>query len=236
MVIQKAKELGIDSKLKCCEEFVRQTIKYNANLKKVTTRKLQKTALILASDGSHEIEIATLTHFLQSAGITVTIANVDGHGPVTCSHGLIIFTNEGLKNVSSAEPYGAIVIPGRDQKSKRILNPDIGRLLKEQEQNEGIIAAIGSSVNVIKQHSIGFGRKIACDPDNSQLDSDQYVTVSNIPVVIDDKLITAQSIEHVTDLSMAIVKIIVGKKKSTEIAQRLVSKIHSIEDKNDQDE
>ena len=40
----KAKELGIDSKLKCCEEFLRQAMKFNpSTAEKVTVKKLPKT-------------------------------------------------------------------------------------------------------------------------------------------------------------------------------------------------
>lgn len=65
LVIQKARELGIDSKLKCCDEFLKQTMKVVETKKsKSTGRKLPKSAIILVSAGSHEIEIAAITHHL----------------------------------------------------------------------------------------------------------------------------------------------------------------------------
>ena len=88
-------------------------MKFNpSTAEKVTVKKLPKTALVLVAAGCHELEVATINHVLNSAGVEVTLANVNGYGSVKCSHGMVIVTDEGVKDIPSSRCYGAVLIPG----------------------------------------------------------------------------------------------------------------------------
>lgn len=201
---------------------------------KVTTeRKSSRTALVLVSVGCHEMEVATITHVLKSAGVDVAIVSIDGSNAVKCSHGMVIVPDECLKDVPRSKSFGAIVIPGHQASSAFILSHEVSRILKEQESASRVIAVIGSSTLILRDHGIGIGHKVACDPNIAdKLNPNQYTIVPDT-VSTDGRLVTCQGTRSVTEFAIAIVRLLYGKRRSFELANDLLPSApkysHSVE-------
>lgn len=154
----------------------------------------------------------------------MTVANAQGYGPIKCSHGLVVGTDEGLKDIPAAKSFGAVIIPGGHRLSSTFKSSqDVERILKDHETCHRVVAAIGPSVRILKDHGIGKGRRITCETSEiSQFDSAQYSLVSG-PVVCDNRLITAQSTSNITEFTISIIRCLVGKKLASEMAEKLLT-------------
>lgn len=100
----------------------------------------------------------------------------------------------------------------------------IGDLLKHQESNGKLIAAIcASPAMVLKAHGIGCGKKITCYPSfKDQLDG-KFTFVDEI-VVQDGKLITSQGPSTVFHFALKIAENLVGAEKANEVAKGILLK------------
>lgn len=189
---------------------------------KGTERKSSRTALVLLASGCHEMEVATITHVLKSAGVDVTSVSIQGSNTVKCSHGMVIIPDECLKDVPRSKSFDVIVIPGHQASSPFILSHELSHILKEQESASRVIAVVGSSTLLLRDHGIGVGCKVSCDPDIAdQLNPNQYTIVPDT-VSTDGRLVTCQGTRSVTEFAIAIVRLLFGKRRSFELAKELL--------------
>lgn len=97
-----------------------------------------------------------------------------------------------------------------------------GEILKEQEKNGKLIAAIcASPAMVFKAHGIGQNKKITCYPSFKD-DLGSNYTFVNEKVVQDGQLITSQGPSTVFDFALKIVESLCGKEKSVTVAKQIL--------------
>ena len=73
-----------------------------------------KTALVLITDGTEEMEAVILVDVLRRAQVDVTLAGLseDTSKAATCSRNVRITPDVSLKEAAVKEPYDVIVLPG----------------------------------------------------------------------------------------------------------------------------
>lgn len=100
----------------------------------------------------------------------------------------------------------------------------VGDLLKNQEKNGKLIAAIcASPALVFPVHGVGIGKKITCYPSfKDQLDG-KFTFVDEV-VVQDDKLITSQGPSTVFAFALKIAANLVGEDKAKEVSNGILLK------------
>ena len=72
----------------------------------------KKSALVLLAEGAEEMEFVISADVLRRAGISVTVAGVNGNSPVKCSREIVICPDAGLDDALKKGPYDVVVLPG----------------------------------------------------------------------------------------------------------------------------
>lgn len=161
--------------------------------------------------------------------------------PVKCSRNVVIVPDVALSSIDKDSfdvivscaiqtktpvvTFAFQVLPGGLGGAKAMAASTlIGDLLKNQEKNGKLIAAIcASPALVLKAHEIGVGKKITCYPSfKNDLDG-KYTFVDEI-VVQDGKLITSQGPATVFAFGLKIVEALVGTDKAKEVSNGILLK------------
>lgn len=100
----------------------------------------------------------------------------------------------------------------------------VGDLLKNQEKNGKLIAAIcASPALVFKAHGIGLNKKVTCYPSFEKDLAGSYTFVDET-VVQDGKLITSQGPSTVFAFALKIAENLVGAEKADGVAKGILFK------------
>ncbi|CRK97028.1 CLUMA_CG010349, isoform A [Clunio marinus] len=182
------------------------------------------SAVVVLPAGAEEMEFVASVDVLRRAGVTVTVGGLDGTDPVKCSRDVVIVPDVALSSIDK-DSFDVIVLPGGLGGAKAMAASSlIGDLLRNQEKNGKLIAAIcASPAMVLKAHEIGVGKKITCYPSfKDQLD-DKFTFVDEI-VVQDGKLITSQGPATAFAFGVKIAENLVGAEKANQVANGILLK------------
>ncbi|CAH1722670.1 unnamed protein product [Chironomus riparius] len=182
------------------------------------------SALVILPSGAEEIEFVGTVDLLRRAGITVTVGGLDGKDPVKCSRDVLIVPDVDLKDVAKSQ-FDAIVLPGGLGAAKSMSESSLtGEILKNQEKEGKLIAAIcASPAMVFKAHEIGQNKKITCYPSFKDDLGSKYTFVDE-KVVQDGQLITSQGPSTVFDFALKVIEHLCGKDKSDTVAKQILYK------------
>lgn len=151
----------------------------------------QKTALVIISELSEELEVASPIDFLRLCNVKVTVAGLNGINSVKCARGLIVVPEVSLYDIRN-ENYDVIIMPGGRFGSDFIAESDlVGELLRKQDQRRGLIAGICGSPKALLKNQIGFGKRITSYPTSKDILCKDY-QYSEDPIVQDGNIITAR--------------------------------------------
>jgi 4-methyl-5(b-hydroxyethyl)-thiazole monophosphate biosynthesis len=184
---------------------------------------MQRVVVPLAH-GFEEIETVTVVDILRRAGIAVTIAGVEDGTPPAAVEG-----RTGIKLVPDVEiddvdatHFDMIVLPG-GLKGAQTLAKDqrVARLLPRFQEGDRYIAAICAAPTVLAAHGMIAGRRLTSHPSvKEQLTGAVY---DEGRVVIDGRLVTSRGPGTAMEFAMALVQILVGRKKVEEINQGVLA-------------
>lgn len=151
----------------------------------------QKTALVIVSELSEELEVASPIDFLRLCNVKVTVAGLSGINPVKCARGLVVVPEVALSDIRN-EIFDVIIMPGGRYGSDYIAESDlVGEMLRNQDQRGGFIAGICGSPKALLKNKIGFGKKITSYPTWKEKLCKDY-EYSEESVVQDGNIITAR--------------------------------------------
>ncbi|GAB6031346.1 hypothetical protein CHUAL_009129 [Chamberlinius hualienensis] len=152
-----------------------------------------KRAIVLLAEGAEEMETIISVDVLRRAGVEVTLAGVGGPDVVTCSRKVKVLPDVPLVDCAK-ENYDVVVLPGGLQGAKILSeNPQVGELLRTQENAGRLIAAICAAPTALKAHGIGIGKTVTSYPSvkDKITEGDRYV-YSESRVVQDGQIITSR--------------------------------------------
>lgn len=150
-----------------------------------------KRALVILSEFSEELEVASPVDLLRLCNVNVTVAGLDGDRAVKCARGLSVVPDTSLEAVQN-EDFDVIILPGGHVGSDLIADSDVvGTILKRQDQKGGFIAAICGSPKALLKNKIGFGKIITSYPSHKDMLRQNYNYVDD-SVIQDGNLITAR--------------------------------------------
>lgn len=181
----------------------------------------QKTALVILSELSEELEVASPVDFLRLSGVSVTVAGLNGVNQVKCTRGLIVSPEIALEDVKNKE-YDVIIMPGGRLGSDFIADSQlVGEMLKRQDNRGGLIAAICGSPKALLRNKIGLGKTITSYPTSKHILCNDY-NYSNEPVVQDGNLITARGPAQALPWSKVIAENLVTSEVVKATCQRMI--------------
>lgn len=183
---------------------------------------MPKKVLVPIADGTEEIEAMCIIDVLRRAGAFVTVASVDGL-QITGSNGVKIVADKLISNCVEGT-YDLIALPGgmpgaehlRDSKELEIL-------LKQQQQEGRLYAAICASPAVVLQHHGLLGeRKATCHP----YCADQIKNKNAIEdrVVVDDGCITSRGPGTALEFAIKLVELLYDEQKAKDVALPMLAR------------
>ncbi|XP_073819321.1 dj-1beta [Musca autumnalis] len=183
---------------------------------------MSKTALVILANGAEEMEFVIAADTLRRAGITVTVAGLTGSEPVKCSRDVVIVPDTALESVKENK-FDVVILPGGLGGSKALAaSPLVGEILKQQEKENRIVAAICAAPTALAAFDIGKGKSLTSYPSfKSQLES-QYKYIDDQKVVQDGNLITSRGPGTAFDFGLKIAEVLAGSEKAAEVAKGML--------------
>lgn len=185
----------------------------------------EKTALVIITTGSEEMETVISVDVLRRSGIKVTLAGLDGKDPVKCSRSVYLVPDDSLESASKDGLFDAVVLPGGFGGSDIFAaSPLIGQVLKRHEEGGKIIATICASALALKSHGVALGKKITSHPWKADHFKDTNYIYLNERVVKDGQFITSRSPGTAFEFAVSIVASLVGDEKAKEVGRIMLLK------------
>ncbi|XP_074654836.1 Parkinson disease protein 7 homolog [Tubulanus polymorphus] len=181
------------------------------------------TALVILAEGAEEMETVITVDILRRGSVSVTVAGLDGSDVVKCSRDVLIKPDEALDDVIT-QKFDAIVIPGGLKGAKSIAeSPKIKQLLKKQESEGLVIAAICAGPLALNSHGIAHGKRVTSYPatKNDMMQGDHY-TYCEDRVVVDGNIVTSRGPGTAMDFGLALVEKLQGKEKRAAVASPML--------------
>jgi len=148
------------------------------------------SAVVLLAEGNEEMEAVITIDVLRRAGIEVTVAGIDGTGPVQCSRGVVITPDRALDELGG--DFDLVALPGGAEGARRLATANaVGELLRKHEAEQRWVAAICAAPIALKEHGVFRGRRMTSHPSVRAMLED-WAEYSEHSVVEDRKLITSR--------------------------------------------
>lgn len=178
--------------------------------------------LIPLAEGCEELEAVTLIDLLRRAGITVTTASLSNHRQLQASRQVGLVADTLLDSVLN-DQFDMLLLPG-GQPGTRHLNADqrIHALIQRQQTHNRYIAAICAAPLVLAEAGVLNGKQATCYP--GTLDSEDWpeISLSDQPVIIDDKVLTSRGPGTAMDFALNIIEVLIDKPTRDQVETGLV--------------
>ncbi|TMS34206.1 hypothetical protein L596_001843 [Steinernema carpocapsae] len=180
------------------------------------------TALVLASDGSEDMELTITVDVLRRASMKVTVAGIQESDRVKCARGTVIVVDDKLSNVANNQ-YDVVCLPGGQPGSNNFAESQlVGEVLRAHEKAGSFIAAICAAPLALKSHEIAKGATLTSYPSvRSQLEGVGYKYTED-RVHVCGKLVTSRGPGTAFDFALKIVELLEGPMKSKEIREAML--------------
>ena len=178
-----------------------------------------KTALILFSDGSEELEAVTIVNILRRAGVAVTLAGLSA-GALRGSRGILLTPDTTIDEALTGN-YDMVVLPGGQPGTNHMKADErVLKLVQQMSAQGKFVAAICAAPSVLAAAGLLDGQRATCYP--GSLDGFPQVHQQNAAVVEDGKLITSRGPGTAMDFALTLAERLVGKLKRDEVEAGLV--------------
>ncbi|XP_005186506.2 protein dj-1beta isoform X1 [Musca domestica] len=194
----------------------------NSIVQQHTRSVMSKTALVILANGAEEMEFVIAADTLRRAGIAVTVAGLAGSEPVKCSRDVVIVPDTSLESVKATK-FDVVILPGGLGGSKALAaSAMVGEILKQQEKENRIVAAICAAPTALAAFDIGKGKSLTSYPSfKSQLES-HYKYIDDQKVIQDGNLITSRGPGTAFDFGLKIAEVLAGPEKAAEVAKGML--------------
>ncbi len=168
--------------------------------------------LVPLARGAEEMETVIIVDVLRRGGVEVVLAGLEGPDPVPCSRGVSLVPDMAL--CEARGPFDVIALPGGGEGSERLAeSEEIGRLLREQENQGRTIAAICAAPQAVVAHGVGAGKQITSHPAVAETVS-AHGTYREAAVVEDGELVTSRGPGTAFQFALALVARLVGQERA----------------------
>jgi protein deglycase len=180
-----------------------------------------KKVVVVLAEGFDEIEAAAPIDVMRRAGLSVTVAGLDGANE-RGTNGLVFTTDVSFHDVNIAD-YDAIVLPGGLPGADNLAKSDVViSAVREAAKNGKVVAAIcASPALVLVRSGVLDGRRATCYPgmESNFSDKTRYVKAET---VTDGNLITANGPGSSMLFGIAIVDKMVGHETALDLESGLL--------------
>jgi protein DJ-1 len=148
-------------------------------------------AIVLLAEGAEEIEVVVPIDILRRGGVEVVVAGLSqSGGPVRCGRGVVITPDVPLH--AAVGPFDVVILPGGLKGAERLAaSTEVGRLLRTQVEQMGLVAAICAAPIALVRHQVFAGRAMTCHPSVKETVGAFGALRGEATLVEDGELITA---------------------------------------------
>jgi len=156
--------------------------------------------------------VVIIVDVLRRGGVEVILAGLEGPDPVPCSRGLRLVPDLALSAVEGL--FDLIALPGGGEGSNRLAaSEEIGRLLREQESQGRMIAAICAAPQALVAHGVAAGKQITSHPAVAETVRGHGIYRED-SVVQDGELVTSRGPGTAFEFALALVARLVGQERA----------------------
>ncbi|MDO5733130.1 MAG: DJ-1/PfpI family protein [Eubacteriales bacterium] len=179
-----------------------------------------KDLLILAADGTEEVECLMILDFARRAGLTVDLASIEAERKIRSSHGVVIDCDARLAELDPAD-YRALFCPGGLPGAKTISeSPQVQDLVKQFHLDGRYVFAVCAGPLILKTCGLSASMAGTCYPSfKDELGFSQYHDVS---LVRDANVITAQGLAATPALGAYIVEILADRERAETVSKAVL--------------
>ena len=177
------------------------------------------TALVLLAEGFEEIETATVVDVLRRARVEVTLAGLEGPGPVVGSRDMVFRPDASLADAEF--PTDALILPGGARGAEALAASAVVRqLVRDQVDGDRLVAAICAAPYVLDQAGVLTNGQFTCYPGwETRLETGGRRHES---VVEAGSILTSQGPGTAMDFAVEIVARLCGRPRAVEVARELL--------------
>jgi 4-methyl-5(b-hydroxyethyl)-thiazole monophosphate biosynthesis len=177
-------------------------------------------ALIPIADGSEEMEAVIIVDVFRRAGWDVTLASIQGKGPITASRDVKIIP-DALWETLDLLSYDLLVLPGGMGGTAALCASDgVQETLRIFDIEEFWIGAICAAPLALHKAGILDGRAFTCYPGVEQEMGRE--DRSDEPVVIDRNIVTSQGPGTAFAFALKLVELIDGEQAADKLAGNMI--------------
>jgi 4-methyl-5(b-hydroxyethyl)-thiazole monophosphate biosynthesis len=177
-------------------------------------------ALVPIADGSEELEAVTIVDLLRRAGWDVTLASIQGKGPITASRGVKLLPDACWEELDLLS-YDLLILPGGLQGTEALCQNDgVQEAVRIFDIEEIWIGAICAAPLALHTAGILAERAFTCYPgiEEKMGRTDR----SEEPVVVDQHIVTSQGPGTAIPFALKLIELIDGAPASEAIASELI--------------
>ncbi len=170
----------------------------------------KKRALLVLAEGCEEIETVAPIDVLTRVGVDVLVASLKP-GPVKAAYGTTLVPDCTLSEVEG--DFDGIICPGGKANARALAADELVRSkIQEFAQSGALVAAICAAPSHVLGESAGIlrGRRACGDPGFLDKLRDSGALVQDVPVCIDDNIITATGPGTALPFALSIAAYLVG--------------------------
>ena len=184
---------------------------------------MAKTVLVPIADGTEEIEAVCTIDTLRRAGAKVTVASVMNELQVTASRGVKLVADT-LIGECVSETYDAIALSGGMPGAEHLRDSgELIDMLKKQQQEGRIYAAICASPAVIFQHhGLLEGKKATCHPAFVEKLKNKEAVENR--VVVDGLCVTSRGPGTAIEFALALITLLFDEERAQKVAGPMLVK------------
>ncbi len=185
---------------------------------------MAKKAVVLLAEGFEEVEAVTPITFLRRAGIEVVQAATGESLTVKGARGVTILADTTLAELSGADSFDAIIVPGGLKGAENIAaSKAAGALLKNMAKAEKLVCAICAAPAVVLA-PLGLldGVKFTCFPGMEENLNAKGGKWLQDRVVTDGNIITSRAAGTAFEFAAAIVSKLLGGQAAKETAEQVL--------------
>ncbi len=177
-----------------------------------------KTVLVPLFEGFEEIEAITIIDVLRRADIEVVTASLATQ-TVIGAHAIAITADKILDEVDASQ-FDAIVLAGGAGTFRLREDPRIAKILIAHAKTNKLLGAICAAPTVLSAAGLLKGKRATSFPSvKSQLEVGEYL---EIPVVVDDKVVTSRGAGTAMAFALKLVEILQGEAIANKLATDMI--------------
>lgn len=183
------------------------------------------SVLMPLAEGFEELEAVTVIDVLRRAGIEVTVAGLDGEGPVTGSRQTQVVPDAALDEVM-AQDFDMITLPGGMPGVDHLKKDSRVQQLIERFHNQGrFTSAICAAPSILAAQGYLEGRQVTSNPKFQNQVNIGNVDYVEDPVVVDGSVVTSRGPGTAMEFGLKLIEMLAGEEARDKVEGGLV-RIH----------